>query len=51
MVPPRAQSAHQMSSHLVKTIARRIAGKAPTEFRYRDFGSLVSLGNYRPSAP
>jgi NADH:ubiquinone reductase (H+-translocating) len=45
-VPPRAQSAHQMSSHLVKTIGRRLAGKAPTDFRYRDFGSLVSLGNY-----
>ena len=45
-VPPRAQSAHQMSSHLVKTVARRLAGKPPTAFRYRDFGSLVSLGNY-----
>jgi NADH dehydrogenase len=45
-VPPRAQSAHQMSSHLVKTIARRLAGKPPAPFRYRDFGSLVSLGNY-----
>jgi NADH:ubiquinone reductase (H+-translocating) len=45
-VPPRAQAAHQMSSHLVKTIARRLAGKPPTPFAYRDFGSLVSLGNY-----
>jgi NADH dehydrogenase len=45
-VPPRAQSAHQMSSHLVKTIARRLRGKPATPFRYRDFGSLVSLGNY-----
>jgi NADH dehydrogenase len=45
-VPPRAQSAHQMSSHMVKTIARRLDGKPPTEFHYRDFGSLVSLGNY-----
>ena len=45
-VPPRAQAAHQMSSHLAKTIARRLAGKAPTPFAYRDFGSLVSLGNY-----
>jgi NADH dehydrogenase len=45
-VPPRAQSAHQMSSHLVKSINRRLAGKAPTPYRYRDFGSLVSLGNY-----
>ena len=45
-VPPRAQAAHQMSSHMVKTIRRRLAGQPPTEFRYRDFGSLVSLGNY-----
>ena len=45
-VPPRAQAAHQMSSHLVGTIARRLAGKEPKPFRYRDFGSLVSLGNY-----
>lgn len=45
-VPPRAQSAHQMSNHLVKTLARRLAGRPPAEFHYRDFGSLVSLGNY-----
>ncbi len=46
-VPPRAQSAHQQASHLVTTIKRRMAGKSPTDFRYRDFGSLVSLGNYQ----
>ena len=46
-VPPRAQSAHQMSEHLVRTIERRLAGRAPKPFRYRDFGSLVSLGNYQ----
>ena len=45
-VPPRAQSAHQMSSHIVKTIARRMDGKPPKPYAYRDFGSLVSLGNY-----
>ena len=46
-VPPRAQSAHQQASHLVTTVKRRISGKSPTDFRYRDFGSLVSLGNYQ----
>jgi len=46
-VPPRAQSAHQQASHLVTTIKRRLAGKAPTAFHYRDFGSLVSLGAYQ----
>jgi len=46
-VPPRAQAAHQQSNHLVKTIERRLAGRAPRDFHYRDFGSLVSLGNYQ----
>ncbi len=45
-VPPRAQAAHQQSSHLVATVARRLAGKPPAAYRYRDFGSLVSLGRY-----
>ena len=46
LLPPRAQTAHQQASHLVRTIRRRLAGKAPMDFRYRDFGSLVSLGHY-----
>ena len=46
LVPPRAQAAHQEASHVARSIARGFAGKAPTEYRYRDFGSLVSLGNY-----
>ena len=44
LVPPRAQSAHQQASHLVRTIERRLRGVAPEPYRYRDFGSLVSLG-------
>jgi len=40
-VPPRAQAAHQQSSHLVTTLL-----KSPRPYRYRDFGSLVSLGHY-----
>ena len=44
-VPPRAQSAHQMASHLVGTIERRLRGEPATAYRYRDFGSLVSLGD------
>ncbi len=46
MVPPRAQAAHQMASHMVRQIGGRLLGQAPTPFRYRDFGSLVSLGRY-----
>ena len=30
----------------MKTIKRRLAGQPPKDFHYRDFGSLVSLGNY-----
>jgi NADH dehydrogenase len=45
-LPPRAQTAHQEASHLVGTIRRRLAGLPPKPFRYRDFGSLVSLGHY-----
>jgi len=47
LVPPRAQAAHQQANHLVKTVARRLHGKPPLPFSYRDFGSLVSLGNYQ----
>jgi NADH dehydrogenase len=46
-VPPRAQAAHQQASHLVKTVMRILRGKPPLPFRYRDFGSLVSLGKYQ----
>jgi len=45
-VPPRAQAAHQQASHLAKQLQRRIAGESLTVWRYRDFGSLVSLGHY-----
>ncbi|MCB1515786.1 MAG: NAD(P)/FAD-dependent oxidoreductase [Hyphomicrobiaceae bacterium] len=45
-IPPRAQSAHQMSSHLVANIPRRMRGEPLRDFKYRDFGSLVSLGHY-----
>ncbi len=45
-VPPRAQAAHQQASHLARTLIDRLAGAAPRAWRYRDFGSLVSLGDY-----
>jgi NADH:quinone reductase (non-electrogenic) len=46
LVPPRAQAAHQQASHMVGQIERRLRGATPTPWRYRDFGSLVSLGKY-----
>jgi NADH:quinone reductase (non-electrogenic) len=45
-VPATAQAAHQQSSHLAKMLPRRLAGKALKRWCYRDFGSLVSLGEY-----
>lgn len=46
LVPPRAQAAHQQASHMVKQIGLRMAGKPLRSYRYRDFGSLVSLGEF-----
>ena len=45
-VPPRAQAAHQQADYLLKGFVRAAAGKpADTRpYRYRDYGSLVSLG-------
>ncbi len=45
-VPPRAQAAHQMADHMVEQINARLAGNPVKPYRYRDFGSLVSLGRY-----
>ncbi|WP_200306114.1 NAD(P)/FAD-dependent oxidoreductase [Paracraurococcus ruber] len=45
-IPPRAQAAHQQASHMIGQIERRLAGQPLTQFVYRDFGSLVSLGRY-----
>ena len=45
-VPPRAQAAHQQASHMVGQVRRRLAGKPLRDYRYRDFGSLVSLGEF-----
>ena len=45
-VPPRAQAAHQQASHLLGGIPNRLAGRPLKAFRYRDCGSLVSLGEY-----
>ncbi len=46
IVPPRAQAAHQQAKHLLRQIKRRIDGQLLQEWQYRDFGSLVSLGEF-----
>ncbi len=46
VVPPRAQAAHQQASHLLRQIEHIIDGRHLSEFKYKDFGSLVSLGKF-----
>jgi NADH dehydrogenase len=46
LVPPRAQAAHQQASMLAKSLVRLLQGKSLPEFTYKDYGSLVSLGDY-----
>jgi NADH dehydrogenase len=45
-VPPRAQAAHQQASFLFEALLRQMDGQPLGVFRYRDFGSLVSLGRF-----
>jgi NADH dehydrogenase len=45
-VPPTAQAAHQQASHLARMLPRRLAGRPLKPWEYRDFGSLVSFGEY-----
>ncbi len=46
-VPPRAQSAHQMASHVYRNILRQLSGEGElAEYRYVDHGSLVNLARY-----
>jgi NADH dehydrogenase FAD-containing subunit len=46
LVPPRAQAAHQQATHIFGQIKRRLAERPLRDYRYRDFGSLVSLGEF-----
>ena len=46
IVPPRAQAAHQQAKHLLRQLRRRLEGQPLEAWQYRDFGSLVSLGEY-----
>jgi NADH dehydrogenase len=45
-VPPRAQAAHQQASFLFEALLRQMDDQPLQAFRYRDFGSLVSLGRF-----
>ncbi len=45
-VPPRAQSAHQMASHIAASIRRQMKGRPVKPYLYKDHGSLVNLSRY-----
>lgn len=45
-VPPRAQSAHQMASHVYKNICSLLENKPLKNYIYKDHGSLISLSRY-----
>ena len=46
-VPPRAQAAHQQASLLFKSMKLRVKGKTNLpEYIYKDYGSLVNMGEY-----
>ena len=46
-LPPTAQVAHQEANFMVKVVNARMRGdERLPEFRYRDFGSLLSLADY-----
>lgn len=46
-LPPTAQVAHQQAAHLIRYLPSAIfKGETVPSFAYRDFGSLVSLGDY-----
>jgi NADH dehydrogenase len=46
-LPPRAQTARQQAVYMVKVVKARLRGTPLPAFKYRDFGSLVSLADYR----
>jgi NADH dehydrogenase len=45
-VPGVAQAAKQMGACAARNIAARIAGRATQPFRYREFGSLATIGRH-----
>jgi NADH dehydrogenase len=45
-LPPTAQVAHQQAGFMVKAVNKRLRGEPLPDFKYRDYGSLVSLADY-----
>ena len=47
LVPARAQAAHQQAATLAKSIGNILKGRAPIQYHYRDYGSLISISRYQ----
>ena len=45
-VPARANAAHQEATLLGKSLTRLIEGKELLTYKYRDYGSLISLASF-----
>lgn len=45
-VPPRAQAAHQQATLLSRNLHNLLDGKPLKPYRYRDYGSLISLSSF-----
>lgn len=43
---PTAQVAHQQARYLIQSLPRAVQSRPVPDFRYRDLGALVSLGDY-----
>jgi len=43
-VPGTGPAAKQMGRHAARNVLLRLAGRAPKAFRYRDYGSLATIG-------
>lgn len=46
-VPPRAQAAHQQAGFLVKSLSCLLDNKSLPSYRYKDYGSLISLSHHQ----
>ncbi|OIQ46398.1 MAG: FAD-dependent oxidoreductase [Gammaproteobacteria bacterium MedPE] len=46
LVPPRAQSAHQMASCVESNLVNKLNNKPLENYRYVDYGSLVNLSRF-----
>ena len=48
-VPGIAPAAKQMGQHAARNVIARLRGQATTSFRYRDYGSMATIGRHRAS--